>query len=219
MVGVVLVFEDRIDAGRRLAEALAAYRGMSGAAVFGIPRGGVIVAAEVARGLALPLGVAIAAKVGAPGYSEYAIGAVAADGVVTANPQAGYAVEAVESLADEARAKVVRETARLVGMYALPNPAGRTAILVDDGLATGLTAIAAAEWLKRAGASKVVVAVPVAPPSTVREILRHADEAVALETPEWFQAVGQFYRRFGQTADAEVERALAASAQPRKDGE
>lgn len=202
------MFEDRTDAGRQLVAALAVYRDAPDAAVFGIPRGGVIVAAEVARGLGLPLGVAIAAKVGAPGYAEYAIGAVAADGVVTPNPEAGYSAEAVEELAGAARAKVAREMARLSRAHALPEPAGRTAILVDDGLATGLTAIAAAGWLKRAGAARVVVAVPVAPPSTVREMRRHADEVIVLEEPEWFQAVGQFYRRFGQTDDSEVEAAL-----------
>lgn len=202
------MFEDRAEAGRRLAHALVAYKDAPGAAVFGIPRGGVIVAAEVARGLGLPLGVAIAAKVGAPGYAEYAIGAVAADGVVTSNPEAGYPAEAVEELAGAARAKVAREMARLSRAHALPEPAGHTAILVDDGLATGLTAVAAAGWLKRAGAARVVVAVPVAPPSTVREMRRHADEVIVLEEPEWFQAVGQFYRRFGQTEDSEVEAAL-----------
>lgn len=202
------MFDDRADAGRQLAAALAAYKDAPGAAVFGIPRGGVIVAAEVARGLGLPLGVAIAAKVGAPGYAEYAIGAVAADGVVTPNPEAGYSAEAVEELAGAARVKVAREMARLSHSRALPEPAGRTAILVDDGLATGLTAIAAVGWLKRAGATRVVVAVPVAPPSAVREMRHHADEVIALEEPESFQAVGQFFRRFGQTEDSEVEAAL-----------
>ena len=202
------MFDDRTDAGRQLADALAAYKDAPDATVFGIPRGGVIVAAEVARVLDLPLGVAIAAKVGAPGYAEYAIGAVAADGVVTPNPEAGYSPEAVDELAGTARAKVARELTRLGGAHTLPEPTGRTAILVDDGLATGLTAIAAAGWLKRAGATRVVVAMPVAPPSTVLEMRRHADEVIVLDEPESFQAVGQFYRRFGQTDDSEVEAAL-----------
>ena len=202
------MFDDRTDAGHQLADALAAYKDAPDATVFGIPRGGVIVAAEVARVLDLPLGVAIAAKVGAPGYAEYAIGAVAADGVVTPNPEAGYSAEAVDELAGPARAKVARERTRLAGAHTLPEPTGRTAILVDDGLATGLTAMAAAGWLKRAGATRVVVAMPVAPPAAVREMRRHADEVIVLDEPESFQAVGQFYRRFRQTDDSEVEAAL-----------
>lgn len=205
------MFADRIDAGRQLAEALFAYRDAPDAVVFGIPRGGVIVAAEVARALRLALGVAVAAKVGAPGYEEYAIGAVAADGLVTANPESGYSQAAVDALAAEARHKVAREITRFEEDFALPSPRDAVAILVDDGLATGLTAIAAAQWLHRAGAKRVVVAVPVAPPATVREMLKHADEVVVLEQPEGFRAVGQFYRVFGQTDDEQVSAALESA--------
>lgn len=192
----------------RLAEALQEYAGAPDAIVLGIPRGGVIVAAPVARELRLPLDVAIAAKVGAPGNPEYAIGAVAEDGVVVAGTGTGYRLEDVDRSAGPARAKIAAQGARLrFGRPALELE-GKTAILIDDGLATGLTAMAAAGWLRRQGAARVVIAVPVAPPSAVTAMAEFADEVVAIETPEGFSAVGQFYRHFGQTDDAEVLSAL-----------
>jgi len=205
------VFEDRVDAGLRVAGALRGSSLGDDAIVLGIPRGGVIVAAEVARELGLPLDVAVAAKVGAPGNPEYAIGAVAADGEVTANPGAGYSAEEVRGYSDAAFAKVRAQLAMWrVGKEPL-RIAGRTVVLVDDGLATGLTAIAATEWLRRERAGWVILAVPVAPPDTVSEMRRHADEVVAVEVPRFFSAVGQFYRDFGQTSDAEVRAALEAA--------
>lgn len=203
------MFRDRMDAGRQLAQRLGRYREDPNALVLGIPRGGVIVAAEVARALGLSLDVALAAKVGAPGNPEYAIGAVAEDGQVTPSGVAGYSADDVDALASVARDKIADQARRLRADAGPPQVRGRTALLVDDGLATGLTAMAAADWLRRAGANKVVVAVPVAPPSAVEVMRRHADEIVAVETPEWFAAVGQFYAAFGQTEDAEVIAALA----------
>lgn len=203
------MYQDRVDAGRKLAKALDAYRGDPDAVVLGIPRGGVIVAAEVARELGLPLDVALAAKVGAPGNPEYAIGAVAEDGQVTPSGVAGYSAADVSALADTAREKVASQGLRLRAGGAPLDVRGRTALLVDDGLATGLTAMAAADWLRRSGAGRVVVAVPVAPPDAVRVMRAHADEVIAVETPDWFSAVGQFYLRFGQTEDDEVATVLA----------
>jgi len=190
---------------------LRAFEGASDAVVLGIPRGGVIVAAEVARALHLPLDVAVAAKVGAPGNPEYAIGAVAADGEVTANPGAGYSAAEVRAQSQSAFAKVRAQLAMLREGREPLRIEGRTVLLVDDGLATGLTAIAAADWLRRQGAGRVVVAVPVAPPDTVRRMGEHADEVVVVEMPRLFSAVGQFYRDFGQTSDAEVRAALEAA--------
>lgn len=205
------MFENRTDAGRQLSAALRTYRGDPDAVVLGIPRGGVIVAAEIARALGLPLDVAVAAKVGAPGNPEYAIGAVAADGQVTVGVAAGYSAEEVSAFAEAARAKVAEQTARLRAGRSRLEVSGRTVILVDDGLATGLTAMAAADWLKREDAAKVVVAVPVAAPASVAAVRRHADGVVVLQAPEWFSAVGQFYRSFGQTQDSEVLEALERS--------
>lgn len=205
------MFRDREDAGRRLAAALEEYRGVSSAIVLGIPRGGVVVAAEVARALHLPLDVAVAAKVGSPGNPEYAIGAVAPDGEVIVNPAAGFSAEEVRRLAGPALNKIGRYLAELREGRPEPALAGRTVLLVDDGLATGLTAQAAVAWLDRQLAEKVVLAVPVAAASSVDALSEAADRVVALEVPPGFAAVGQFYQRFGQTTDAEV-RALLSGA-------
>lgn len=205
------MFRDRVDAGRRLASELGEYREMPGAIVLGVPRGGVVVAAEVARELGLGLDVAVAAKVGAPGNPEYAIGAVAPDGEVTANPASGYSQDEVRRLAGSAREKVRRYLSELRGALPAPVLEGRTVLLVDDGLATGLTAVAAVAWLRREAVSKVVVAVPVASSSSVESLIRLADQVVAVEVPPGFAAVGQFYERFGQTTDEEVKRILAAA--------
>lgn len=220
------MFTDREDAGRQLAAVLKGRLEPNGtgevsdaghstpvvpghrAVVLGIPRGGVIVAAEVARALGLPLRVAVAAKIGAPGNPEYAVGAVAADGEVFVNEAAGYSRAEVEAMSGEAKAKVRREIARWASGELVPDVARAFTILVDDGLATGLTALAAAHWLRREGAARVIVAAPVAPPSTVALFRNVADEVVVVESPDWFTAVGQFYARFGQTADDEVDEAL-----------
>jgi putative phosphoribosyl transferase len=205
------MFADRIDAGQQLAEKLVAYEADANAIVLGIPRGGVVVADQVARALGLPLDVVIAAKIGAPGNPEYAVGAVAADGVVLANPDAGFSAEALARLSDEARGKVSRRLSHLRAGAPEPELDGRTAIVVDDGLATGLTARAAVGYLRRQGVGRVVLAVPVASTSAAQELSGEVDELVAVDIPPYFAAVGQFYSRFGQTEDAEVERLLAAS--------
>lgn len=203
------MFRDRKDGGSQLAEALGDYRDDPNAVVLGIPRGGVVVAAEVARELSLPLDIAVAAKVGAPGNPEYAIGAVAPDGEVTANPASGYSAEEVKRLAGEAYDKVRRYLSALREGRPPLEVTGRTVLLVDDGLATGLTARAAAAWLKRENAKKVVVAVPVAAPSSLDTMTGLVDQVVAVEVPYGFSAVGQFYERFGQTTDDEVRAILS----------
>lgn len=204
------MFADRIQAGRSLAEALDEYRGAPDTVVLGIPRGGVVVAAEVARELRLPLDIAVAAKVGSPGNPEYAIGAVAPDGEVTPNPSAGVSAAEVKALSGPAHEKVARYLDRLRGGRPPIRLDGMIVILVDDGIATGLTAMAAADWLARVGTSRVIIAVPVAAPAAVKALSRHADEVIAVETPVSFYAVGQFYERFGQTEDSEVETLLAS---------
>lgn len=206
------MFRDREDAGRQLAQDLAEYRGDPDAIVLGIPRGGVVVAAEVARELGLPLDIAVAAKVGAPGNPEYAIGAVASDGEVTVNPGAGFSEAEVRRLAAPAHEKVRRYVAALREGRGPLAVAGRTVLLVDDGLATGLTARAAVGWLKRQGARSVVVAVPVAAPSSLDTMAGLADQVVAVDAPYGFGAVGQFYDRFGQTTDDEVRAILSTPA-------
>ena len=202
------MFRDRTEAGRQLAQALAAYARDPSAVVLGVPRGGVVVAAEVATRLDLPLDVVIAAKVGAPGNPEFAAGAVAADGVVTPNERAGYSADDLEAGAAEARRLIEHRLAAFRGSRPAPELAERTVIVVDDGIATGLTARSAIEYLRRQGAKHVVLGVPVMPPDSARMLRKVADEVVALETPSMFWAVGQFYEHFGQTEDSEVVRLL-----------
>ena len=198
------MFRDRHDAGRQLAEELGGYAERDDVVVLGIPRGGVVIGGEIARLLDLPLDVVLAAKIGAPGNPEYAIGAVDPDGRVTANPEAGYEVSELEHLARDAREKVRRRTDLYRAGHVQPELGGMTAIVVDDGIATGLTALAALRYVRSHGAAHVVLAVPVIAAGAVNEVSLFADEIVAIERPEVFYAVGQFYRSFAQVSDDEV---------------
>jgi len=197
------VFKDRVDAGAQLAERLREYAGAADAIVLGIPRGGVVVAARVARELQLPLDIVSAAKVGAPGNSEFAVGAVAPDGEVTINRFSGMSSAQVTAAAGPARDKIAHQLVLFRGDSPAPELAGRTAIVVDDGIATGLTAISAVRYLRRRGA-KVVLAVPVASREAVAALEPEVDALVVVDLPALFGAVGQFYSAFGQTSDAEV---------------
>ncbi len=201
-----MIFHDRREAGRELAHALRD-AGESDGLVLGVPRGGVPVAFEVARELSLPLDVFVVRKLGVPGEPELAMGAVASGGLIYINeivvrafhirPEDIDAVVAHESL-EVAR----REQAYRAGHAALPLE-GRTVIVADDGLATGSTMMAAVRAL-RSRAGRIVVGVPVAPPASCMELRREADAVVCLSTPEPFHAVGEFYREFNATSDAEV---------------
>jgi len=210
-------FPNRIEAGRLLAEKLEKYADRSDVIVLGLPRGGVPVANEVAERLRVPLDVFIVRKLGVPGFEELAAGAIASGGVrvlnedvVRAMPHADQAIEAVtarESAELERREETYRE-----GRPA-PELRDRIAILVDDGLATGATMRAAVMALRQQGAAKIVVAVPVGPPDTCHEIEEQADETICLSTPEFFQAVGQYYEDFSQTTDEDVRELLGRAAQ------
>jgi putative phosphoribosyl transferase len=207
------MFRDRSDAGRALAEELSRdYAAAKDTIVLGIPRGGVIVAHEVATRLGLPLDVVIASKIGAPANPEYAIGAIDADGAVMANPHAGYSAAELEHLGRSAHEKIERRAE----LYRVGRPPlaleGKTAIIVDDGIATGLTARAAVDYVRRHGADRVVLAVPVIAADTATAMRGSLDDLVALEEPEVFYAVGQYYRHFDQTSDDEVLSALSATA-------
>jgi predicted phosphoribosyltransferase len=208
---VRFMFVDRTDAGRQLAQQLVALGPWGDALVLGIPRGGVVVAAEIARALGLPLGVVQTAKVGAPSRPEYAIGAVAADGVVYPNPSSGFSADEVEADAGPAREKVAHELELFSAGQGPARASGRAVLLVDDGLATGLTALAAADYLRRSGATLVVLAVPVASRRAVERLKPEVDRVVVLQVPTEFAAVGQFYRSFGQTDDDEVLALLSAA--------
>jgi putative phosphoribosyl transferase len=211
-----VIFADRLEAGERLAKALVHHAG-TGCVVLAIPRGGVIVGEVVARGLGAPLDVVVPRKIGAPGNPELAIGAVA-PGVRVLDPAALALLRVPpeylerEIAAQEAEIRR-REEAFRGGRPPVP-VAGRVAIVVDDGVATGSTAVAALRWARSQKAARVVLAVPVAPPQSVGRLRAEADEVVALETPEPFFAVGEWYRDFAQTTDAEVVEALARASGP-----
>jgi len=209
-----LLFYDRTDAGRRLAKLLK--RRIQGpCVVLAIPRGGVVVGYEVAKELGCPLDVVISRKVGAPAQPELAVGAVAEDGVVFVDEEiaglVGVSRDYVERRAREELREVRRRAEEYRGGREMPELSGKTVVLVDDGLATGLTMMAAVHMARNKGAEKVVVAVPVSPPETVAKLQRHADEVICLETPSNFYAIGQFYERFDQLTDEETNSILRKS--------
>jgi putative phosphoribosyl transferase len=209
-----LLFYDRTDAGRRLAKLLK--RKIQGLCiVLAIPRGGVVVGYEVAKELGCPLDVVISRKVGAPAQPELAVGAVAEDGAVFVDEEiarlVGVSRDYVERRAREELREVRRRAEEYRGGREMPDLSGKTVILVDDGLATGLTMMAAVHMARNKGAEKVVVAVPVSPPETVAKLRRHADEVICLETPTNFYAIGQFYDRFDQLTDEETNSILRKS--------
>lgn len=204
------MFEDRTEAGRRLAAALGGSV-RPGALVLGVPRGGVVVAAEVARAHGLELDVIVVRKIGAPGNPEYAVGAVDEEGRIIGGQNGLVSREYLERAAKEGRAEIERRLIAYRSGRPAPGIAGRTVLLIDDGIATGMTLLAALESLRTRGADRTVVAAPVAAPDAAQRIAEAADEFVALELPRYFSAVGQFYRDFGQTPDSEVMALLARS--------
>jgi putative phosphoribosyl transferase len=205
-------FADRRDAGRRLA-ALLADLGRENPLVVGIPRGGMPVAAEVARALAAPLDIVVVRKIGAPENPEYAIGALAEGGVVVIDGQAARRLQLSAAALDAAVGRAQRELdERLAHDYARrrrPAVAGRTVVLVDDGLATGHSAQAAARALRQRGAARVILAVPVAAPESAHALRGLVDEVVCVQTPADLWAIGLWYRDFSPTSEEEVAALLA----------
>ena len=206
-------FADRTAAGRLLGEELRA-RGIArdDTVVLGIPRGGVVTAAQVAEVLAAPLDVALARKVGAPGNAELAIGAVGPDGSAVIDDDLARRVGANAEWLTQATAREQREIAERQQRFRGGRPpldvTGRKVIVVDDGVATGSTAIAVGRWLAGAGARRRILAIPVAPPQTVGRLTDAYDDVVALATPPAFFAVGEFYNDFRQVTDDEVRDLL-----------
>ena len=202
------MFRNRREAGRLLAQRLSAYSGRSDVMVLALPRGGVPVAYEAARSLGVPLEVFVVRKLGMPGHEEFAIGAVASGGLVVRRPLLIEAYQIPDKLVDRIEAREKEELARRETLYgrggSSPDVAGRTVILVDDGLATGSTMHAAVLALRKARPARIVVAVPVASPEAFEGLRAEADEVVALATPRHFRAVGQWYDDFRQTTDKEV---------------
>jgi putative phosphoribosyl transferase len=213
-------FRDRRDAGARLAARLAPYADES-PVVVGLPRGGVVVAAAVAEALDAPLDVIVVRKLGVPTHPELGMGAVGEGGVIVRTEQVIQAArvtpEQFDAVVARERAEVARRAKKFRGDRPPVPLADRTVIVVDDGIATGGTARAALEVVRAQGARRVVLAVPVAPPETLRELESVADDVVCLDTPRWFQAVGLHYVDFDQTTDDEVVRLLRYRPEPHGD--
>jgi predicted phosphoribosyltransferase len=205
-------FRDRREAGRALAEDLASYRDRDDVLVFGLARGGVPVAWEVAAALHAPLDVFLVRKLGVPRWSELAMGALASGGGVVMNDNV---VSSLHITDDQVREVITSETAELVrreqayrGGRPIADPRGKIVVLVDDGIATGASMLAAVRALRAAGPKSIIVGVPVGPHSTCREIAQEADDVVCTTMPPGFEAVGQVYADFHQVSDDEVRELL-----------
>ncbi len=206
-------FLNRTDAGRQLASLLTTYAGRPDAQVLGLPRGGVPVAAEVAKALGAPLDTFLVRKLGVPGHDELAMGAIASGGVRVLNRQV---VEGLGIPPDEIERVTARERQELERRerdyrQGRPPPAieGKVVIVVDDGLATGSTMRAAVAALRAQAPSRIVVAVPVGSPATCHELTEEAEEVVCARIPTYFHAVGQWYDDFSPTTDDQIRRLLA----------
>lgn len=210
------VFANRAQAGRQLAEALVAHRPAPPLLVLGVPRGGVPVAFEVARRLSAPLDVLIVRKVGMPGQPELAMGAIASGGVTVHNrllPPQVMAEATFRTVAARELVELRRRERTYRGGRPPPQLHNVHAVLVDDGLATGATMLAAIEAARHGGARRVTVAVPVASREAGELVRAAADDVVILLTPPWLGSIGEFYEDFAQLDDAEVIRLLTEAAQ------
>jgi len=201
-------FEDRADAGRYLVKQLQKYAHKENTLVLGLPRGGIIVASEIARELGLPMDVFLVRKLGVPGYEELAMGAIASGGVRVINQDVVRNMGITQAEIQRAAVREETELKRREMMYRNNRPLSKikdqTVILVDDGLATGATMSAAVAALRKQKPFKIVVAVPVASKDSCYELRMQADEIICGLTPPYFDAVGAWYEDFRQTSDAEV---------------
>ncbi|HUX34659.1 MAG TPA: phosphoribosyltransferase [Gemmatimonadaceae bacterium] len=211
-------FHDRREAGQALADLLRAYAHDPQLLVLGLPRGGVPVAAEVAEALHAPLDVFVVRKLGVPGHEEYAMGAIASGGIRVLNHevirQLHLPIDAVEHVERSERLELARRELLYRGDRPAPALAGATVVLVDDGLATGSTMLAAIAAVRTQHPARIIVAVPVASVEACDAVRRQADACVCAFTPDPFYGVGMWYQTFEQTTDGEVQRLLAARAAP-----
>jgi len=210
-------FSNRVEAGRRLAARLVQYAGRSDVIVLGLPRGGVPVAAEVARELGAPLDVFLVRKLGVPGHPEFAMGAIAESGHQVLDEHLVDQLNIPRALIDRTLAHEHLEIERQNRVFrdgrGKPDVQGKTVIVVDDGLATGATMLAALTALREGGARSVVAAAPVGAPGTIERLRPHADAVVCVEAPPDFDAVGRWYVDFSPTTDGEVKDCLTRGAQ------
>jgi putative phosphoribosyl transferase len=211
-----MIFQDRTDAGKILANRLTAYKNRSDVVVLGLPRGGVPVAYEVAQALNVPLDVFIVRKLGAIGHEELAIGAIASGGVRVLNEDIIRSMKVtpkeLEKVTRQEHAELKRREKAYRGDQPPPQMRGCTVILVDDGLATGATMRAAVRAVRLGEPAHIVVAVPTAVRETCEDLAREADEVVCATMPEPFYGVGMWYRDFSQTTDEEVRQLLARAS-------
>lgn len=209
------MFRDRRDAGVQLASRLKQYKGMRGALILALPRGGVVTGLEIARSLNVPLDVLIVRKIGAPFQPELAAGAVSETGTVVLNQYVVSSYGITKSYIGDEVSRQKEEISRRIKLYRMGKGIGelegKIIILVDDGVATGATMKAAIATLKREKIEKLVVALPVAPPDVADEIRGMVDEFICIETPPYFMAVGNHYMDFSQVSDAEVIEILQES--------
>ena len=213
---MTMVLPNRTEAGRLLAKKLAAYANRSDVLVLGLPRGGVPVAFEVAKALNLPLDICLVRKLGVPGHKELAMGAIAMGGVMVLNDEVikwrRISRQAIDAVARRERLELRRRDRLYRGDRPIPDLRNRTVILIDDGIATGSTLRAAIAALRKLQPKSIVVAVPVAPPSTCNQLQAEVDEVVCLRTPEPLSSISLWYEDFSQTTDEEVRHLLARAA-------
>lgn len=210
--GATRTFRDRREAGRAVAEELMSYRDRDDVLVFGLARGGVPVAWEIATALHAPLDVFLVRKIGVPGWSELAMGALASGGGLVMNDQVVSSLRVtdkqVREVIDSETAELARREHAYRGGRPMADPRGKVAIMVDDGIATGASMLAAVRAVRSADPKSIVVAVPVGPDSTCRELGQEVDDVVCVTMPPGFEAVGQVYADFNQVSDEEVRELL-----------
>ncbi|MEQ1886432.1 MAG: phosphoribosyltransferase [Bryobacteraceae bacterium] len=215
-----MLFHDRMDAGKQLAQELANYRNRKDVLVVGLPRGGVPVAGVVADALGAPLDIIVVRKLGVPWDPELGFGAIAEGGVRFLDHEfirmSRLTGQDIDAIIDQQQHEIQRRQLVYRGGRTMENVMGKTVIVVDDGVATGGTMIAAVRAIREAGASRIIVAVPVGPETTLRILRREADTVVCLHIPKHFFAVGAWYRDFEQTTDEEVRAELSARGRTRE---
>lgn len=203
-----MVFKNRQDAGKKLAKELKSFKNQENTILLALPRGGVVVAFVIAQELNLPLDLVVPRKIGAPNHEEYAIGAITETGQGIFDQAAIESLNVSRAYLDDKVKTEKKEAQRRLKTYRQDRPPlnldGKTVIIIDDGIATGLTMQAAIESVKQKKAKKIIVAVPVSAQDSLSKIKKQADQVICLDTPLFFGAVGAFYENFEQTKDQEV---------------
>jgi putative phosphoribosyl transferase len=203
-----MIFKNRVEAGQKLAEKLKNYKDKKDIIILALPRGGVVTAYAVAKELNLPLDLVVPRKIGAPFNEEYAIGAITESGEGIFDQEAIATVGATKEYLDKKITEEKKEALRRLKTYRKNRPPldlkDKTVIIIDDGIATGLTMRAAIKSVKEKNAKKIIVAVPVTAKESLETVKKEVDEVIYLDAPEYFGAVGAFYENFGQTTDEEV---------------